>query len=126
MTDVVKYLEVKSQAKKLFMELKDIRQRIRLMEQQMVDRLKSSNQSSVSVVVHDRPATLRVMDRTRRVPLTESDLKERLRDCLMERFKDSTSEQSINEFAVSMGSKIWSTRRIKREEKLSLKMKKPS
>jgi hypothetical protein len=121
MTDVSRYSGLKQKATELYKSLAAVRKEIRNIEEQMLLEI-TRTQQPLSVTADNRTALIRVQDRRRRLPLTEAHLKDKLRECLTERFGTTVSPDSIAEFAVSISKRIWSERRIKTDQKISMKM----
>jgi hypothetical protein len=121
MNDVTEYSHLRQKALSLFRTLKGVRSQIRTMEQRMIQEMTTTQNNILSVTSENRYGFIKLHDRTRRLPLTEVDLKTKLRDCLHEKFPQ-VEIQKIEEFAVSISNRIWAERRTKRDQKVSLKV----
>jgi hypothetical protein len=124
MADVLRYCELKTQAQELFSALTKVRKEINAFELQVIERAKQTQQSLVSVVVQNRQAVIRVHNRSRRLPLTEEDLRLKLCKCLVERFKNVDSDE-LSKFSFALARRIWSERRTKNEPKVTMKLSNP-
>jgi uncharacterized protein YigA (DUF484 family) len=118
--DVSTYTALKQSACRLYTELKTIRAQIHTMEQQMIQEMEKTQSPIMSVTTDNKQGIIKLHDRTRRLPLTESDLKEKLRDCLRAQFGHNVPK--IEEFSVAIAHRIWSERRVKREQKIVLRV----
>ena len=88
----------------------------------MIQEMQKNQKPILSVVSENRHAIIKLQDRSRRIPLTEADLKVKLRDCLHEQFGHSVGLPKIEEFAVVIAHRIWSERRVKRDQHVVLKL----
>jgi hypothetical protein len=122
MTDVTEYTTLKQRSRALYIELKDVRLQLQLMEQRMIQEMQKTQKPVLSVISENRHAIIKLQDRSRRIPLTEADLKVKLRDCLHEQFGHSVGLPKIEEFAVAIAHRIWSERRVKKDQQVVLKL----
>lgn len=119
MTDITEYTTLKRQAKELYTNLKQVRDQIKQMESRMLVEIQQT-QRPLTVIAENRRGIIRLQDRSRRLPLTQLDLKDKLKDCLREKFHNVAND-SIEDFAESISKRIWSERRVKREQRVSFK-----
>ena len=120
MTDISEYTTLKRHAKELYLNLKSIREQIRQMEGRMLTEIQQT-QRPIAVVSNNTRGIVKLLDRSRRLPLTKNDLKDKLKECLKEKFQN-VSHDSIEEFAESISQRIWSERRVKREQRVAFKV----
>jgi hypothetical protein len=121
MTDVSHYSGLKARAAQVYKTLVTIRKEIKVFEQQMILEFQRT-QAPLNVVADNRPAVIRIQDRTRRLPLTEKDLREKLLSCLLIQFDGKVHKTSIEQFSVEISKKIWSERRTTQDHRISLKI----
>lgn len=91
------------------------------MEQRMIQEMTSTQSPMLTVVSDSRPGTIKLQDRTRRVPLSEVDLQSKLQACLHELFGQQVTMTKIQEFSISIAHRIWSERRVKCEQRVVFK-----
>ena len=121
MTDVSAYSAKCLHVKELVKSLRDAREQLREMELQLVGEWHKTNGQPL-VVVSDRvPATIKVHEHSRRLPLTQKDLSTKLVECLSERFGHEVPTAGIAEFAQTVTKRIWSERRTRTERKVRMK-----
>ena len=121
MQDISEYTQLKEQARSLYESLQVVRGQIKSMEQAMLAEL-SKDGRPIPVVANNRTGVVRIQDRSRRLPLTERDIQEKLRDSLQEKFGDAVDGASLDSFAVSIGHQIWTGRRVRRDPCVCLKL----
>jgi hypothetical protein len=120
MADVSVYTNLKRESCRLYTELKAVRLKICTMEHQMIQEMEKNQTPIMPVTADNKHGIIKVHARVRRLPLTEADLKEKMQNCLRAQFGHNVPK--IDEFAVAMAHRIWSERRIKREQKVILKV----
>jgi uncharacterized sporulation protein YeaH/YhbH (DUF444 family) len=123
MTDVSNYCQLKKHSQELYKQLTAVRKEIKTVEEQMIQQCQLTQQPLV-VVAENKPALIRLQTRTRRLPLTEEDLKLKLRECLVEKFGSTVDQKNIADFSVILAHRIWSERRVKTDPKISMKISK--
>jgi hypothetical protein len=124
MTDVSEYTDLLLKAKQTFVQLKEIRRRIREFDESMKRELQRKQIVTMSVTSNNRMGIVRVQNRTRKLPLSHAVLEGKLKECLHERFggDENIDKKEIETFAISIANRIWSGRRVKDETKVSLKL----
>ena len=125
MADVTEYTTLKEKAKALYNQLKEMRLQIQMMEKRMIQEMTNTQKPMLSVISDNQQAIIKLQDRSRRIPLTEADLKGKLRDCLHEQFGHTVGLPKIQEFAVAIAHRIWSERRVKKDQRIVLKLYAP-
>ena len=121
MTDISEYTTYKQQATDLYQALKDVRLKIHAIEERMIQEMQQTQQSMMVVVSDNQQAVIKLQGRTRRIPLSEEDLKARLQECLQAQF-GNVDPHKIVEFSASIAHKIWSERRVKEFHRVVVKM----
>jgi hypothetical protein len=121
MADITKYDDLQKLKLELNRQLRQVRLDIKTFEAQMIQEMQNKNQPLLSVQVRSVPSIVRLSTRTRRVQLTETDLRRQLQVCLQDQFGSQVQKASIEEFAATMSRRIWSERRVKNDQKISVK-----
>jgi hypothetical protein len=122
-TDLTEYSQLLERARTLFESLKEVRRQIKERETQMIISLNQNHHNAhnpISVMVNQRPGVLRLVARTRRLPLTEKSLTDELSKYLLEKFGGSIED--IATLATDIGHRIWTDRQTKRDFKVALKL----
>jgi hypothetical protein len=114
LSGVTEYANLKQRARDLYVSLKAVRLQIQTMEDRMIREMQTTQQPICSAVSENQQAVIKLQERTRRIPLTQADLKGKLRDCLHEQFGHSVGLPKIEEFAIAIAHRIWTERRTKR------------
>lgn len=121
MADITKYDDLQKHKLELNRQLRQVRMDIKTFETQMIQEMQKKNQPLLTVQVRNVPSIVRLSTRTRRVQLTEADLRRQLQICLHDQFGSQVQDASIEEFATTMSRRIWSERRVKNDQKISIK-----
>ena len=121
MTDVSAYSAQCVRVKELWVSLREARKRLQEMELQLVGEWHKTNGQPLVVVSDAVPATIKIHEQSRRLPLTQKDLSTKLVECLSERFGKQVPTAGIAEFAQTVTKRIWSERRTRTEKKVRMK-----
>jgi hypothetical protein len=127
-TDLSDYAQLLENARSLFESLKEVRKQIKEHERFMIDSLNGTTTPSgthipIPVIVNQRPGHLRVVGRSRRLPLTVKTLTEEVGKYVQEKFGGpNSSNDNIIGLANDIGHKIWTDRQTKKDFKLSLRL----
>ena len=121
MTDITKYADLQKLKSDLNIQLRQVRLDIKTFETQMIQEMEHNNQPLLSVQVRNVPSIVHLRTHSRRVQLTEADLKRQLQMCLQEQFGAQVQQENIEKFATAMSRRIWSERRVKNDRKISIK-----
>ena len=121
MNDVTEYTKLLAKAAEQYLALKETRLKIKTMEERMLQEMQNTQSPILTVVSANQRGILKVQDRSRRVPLTETDLKRMLATCLQAQFTNIPLPK-MQEFAISIADRIWKGRRIKQDRRVVLKM----
>ena len=119
--DLTEFLAFKVQAEELLTALKAKRAQIKAIEVALIEEIKTTQPNQPVLVC--KQAVVRVFDRSRRLPLNESDLREKLKAYLVEQFGTGVSDhEKIEEFSDTIVTRIWADRRTKKETQLTYKL----
>jgi hypothetical protein len=121
MTDVTEYTNLLTKAADQYLALKETRLAIKAMEQHMLQEMQNTQSPIITVVTDNQRAIIKLQDRSRRIPLTEADLKRMLATFLHAQFTNIPL-MKMEEFAISIADRIWKGRRIKQDRRVVLKM----
>ena len=118
--DVSEYTCLKAKACRMYQELTEVRNEIKAMEQNMVEQMVNTQTQVLAVITDHRPAVFKLQNRTRRVALTQADLKGMLVTFLHQQFTTIPLEK-MKEFAISLADSIWRARRVTQETRVVVK-----